>query len=172
MTTFEAGDYEGVVTGQGFGAAATGTPFLYLRVRVTGRVVGGGRTGPCPQLERDVRWYLTDHQVGARILREDLAVLGVSIADMMRLDLQDPEPITLIDRRIRLTCSHEVYRGEDREKWQVARPRAQVDPASLRAVAARFAALASRAPASPPPPVATTPVVGGDTSTDPSTPAN
>jgi hypothetical protein len=152
MPTYTPGRYRAGILDQGFDETAKGTPYFFLQLRVLSRT-DAGKPADCPQLERTYRQYLS-HEVGHRILRDDLGALGVEVDDLTRLDLASPDPVKLIGREIDVVCDHEIYNGRTVERWRIARPaRRKLSPDQVRALGARFAAGRTRTnPATPPSP--------------------
>jgi hypothetical protein len=137
-TTYGKGTYVAEVLEQGFTeSTAKGTPGFFLQVKIIGRYDVKGEIQECPQFERTWTQWLAN-ETGVNILRGDLKALGAEITDLTQLDPALPGHVSLVGRKIDLTCDLETFQGKQRERWGVARRRQKLDLTAVRALNDRF----------------------------------
>src|SRR5262245_8883246 len=121
-TTYSKGTYQAEVLDQGFEeSAAKGTPAFFLQLMIVGRYDTEGQLQDCPRYEPTHRQYLAN-ETGLNILKGELKALGVQVTDLAQLDRSVSGHISLVGRKIDVTCDIETYLGKPRERWSIPRP--------------------------------------------------
>lgn len=91
----------------------------------------------CETYQRSAYWVITEKTM--KFLPDKLAKVEVKIESFKEIG-KDPD---LLDRQVVMVCSHEEYKGEPKERWDVPRDSSGIDaPPPLNAAAtARLDAL-------------------------------
>ena len=119
-TTYSPGAYHARVTDNGFTKAANGEPKFFLQFLVLKRVGLDGIARECEQAHRHYYRVLRDSTISW--IRNDLRAIHVEFEKPSQLDPQFEGAVNMIDREITVYCSHNKYKGETREEWDI-RPR-------------------------------------------------
>jgi hypothetical protein len=84
-----------------------------------------------------------------------LKTLGIQVSDLTQLDAGAANAVTLVGRKIEVTCDHESYQGKLRERWGIPRARKKIAPGAVRGLNDKFGHLlrSDEAAPQPPPPV-------------------
>jgi hypothetical protein len=115
MELLPEGRYHAVICAHGLGVASTGTAFIWLECEVL-RPTQDPPEGmmSLPQV-RTVYLYLTPATI--QRTQADLRQLGWCGDDPLELD----DGQVLVGKECVLTCKHEDYRGQTRERWWLHR---------------------------------------------------
>jgi hypothetical protein len=144
------------VLDQGFEESSSkGTPGFFLRLKILNRYAADGQLEACQQYERVYTQFLAN-EIGIRILRSDLQTLGVEVTDLAQLDLAAADHLRLVGRKVDVICEVEVYKGRERERWSIPRPRKKLGLDDVRQLGSKYRHLLrdGNAPAPPAPPAA------------------
>lgn len=117
---FQNGVYLVEVIEQGFDKATTGTSQFYMKFRLLNAYDPNGAAAPCEQGERTCRHSLKNGSC-IRRLQLDLQSAGVQLDDVTRLAPGIPGGISLIGKKIKMTCRLEMFDGQMREHWDILR---------------------------------------------------
>jgi hypothetical protein len=122
-TTYANGKYLGEVIDQGFEETTKKkAPYFFLQLRILGRYDDGGELQDCPRYERTFKQYVNT-ETGVSILRGQLDTLGVEAPNLSSLAPGAAGHVSLVGRKIQVTCDHEPYEGKLSERWGIPRPR-------------------------------------------------
>ena len=150
---FEAGYYNGAVSGQGFSTSKQkGTPSFDIQVVVQEKINSVTQEkSPVTQAKRTIANYITPTTMepekgGTYAVLKALGVYG----DFADYDPDQPNHRSLVGTPVRLHCRHEEYKGEPKEVWRIVtgtgKPRNDAE-------AVKKLAVLSLPPLPPPPPV-------------------
>ncbi len=120
---YSNGRYLGRITDQALGRSKIkGTPEIAIQFEVRGGIDPADPEGEllsAPIGRRTVYLYITDGTY-EYVLR-DLATLGFDGDSFNKLDPQVLGYCDLTGKEVEFECRSEIYEGEEREKWSVAR---------------------------------------------------
>ncbi len=121
---YQPGEYWGDVVDHGFTEAKTGTPQLFVRFLVLGKV---SATNPAEyeesgeQLECTVYRPITDKTI--EFVTEDMERLGFHGTMFDEFKADGPGSFDIRGQQFKFFCKYEQYQGKQRPKWSIARER-------------------------------------------------
>ncbi|SRR5579871_769164 len=93
------------------------TPFVFFTFTLLNEIGGDGKPIKCPAFERTLYRYITPETIDF-VLR-DLQNLGYDREGFEYLDPNHPQAFVFAGKQITVTCKHEEYKGEDKERWDL-----------------------------------------------------
>lgn len=120
---YAPGEYIGEVVDQGINQAKTGTYQFFVRFAVVAKVdpslpEGANAIGVDNNYERTLFRAISEKT--SERLAHDLRQLGFNGDQWSDLDPRAADAWNLIGSDVRVICRHEVYNGENRERWDFA----------------------------------------------------
>lgn len=119
---YDEGSHVAEIIQQALTEANTGTAQLLLRVKILGTPDGDGSYTPHRnQYERSMYLALTEKTLP--FVTESLEAIGYTGNTLSQLDPQHIDCISLVGKQIDLWCKHELYQGNEKERWQISNRR-------------------------------------------------
>lgn len=117
-TMYSEGYYTGKIVRWGLGKSKDkGTPLVEFSIQITGKKESG-KVVSCHQAERQVVHYFTPNTIGFVV--RDLTALGYNHSTFDQLDPAHTDAYDFEGKEVELACKHEVYKEQDRERWDFA----------------------------------------------------
>jgi hypothetical protein len=113
------GRYKAIITQWGLGESREKkTPYVGFTFRLLHEIGGDGKPIKCPSFERTLYRYITSETIDFVV--RDLKSLGYDRDSFDYLDPKHPQAFSFKGKEIEVTCKHEKYKDEDKERWDFA----------------------------------------------------
>jgi hypothetical protein len=150
-TTYRKGKYRAIILDQWFDESRKKkTPGFFLLLKIVKRYGAKDELEACPEYERTYQQYLAN-ETGVNILLGDLKAIGVQITDPTQLLPDAPGAVRLAGKEIDVQCEIEMYNGQERERWRIARSQTKMTLDAVRALNDKFGHLFRNGEATPQP---------------------
>ncbi len=121
-TYYDPSEYWCEIVDHGLSPAKTGTPQIFIKFKVLGRVNAADPDQFDPdehQYERIMYQAITAATV--EFVLDKLEVIGFTGTAWSEFDRTNPNSQDLVGNSIKMYCKHETYNGELKERWDIAR---------------------------------------------------
>ena len=150
---YESAEYWCQIVDHGLSDAKTGTPQIFVKFKVLGRVNAADPEKfdeAEQQYERTMFKAITKDTVG--FVLDKLELLGFTGSAWSEFDRTNPDSQDLTGSSIKMYCKHELYKNEPKERWDVARGDNRMDAETTSKLDSLFGKeLRARAQAKPKP---------------------
>ena len=120
---YEEGLHAGEVLSQALTKSKTGTVQFVLRCKILGTATEEGYTPASQQYERTVYMAITAGTIDFVV--DTLKSIGYEKQSFKYLDPAVDGAHDFTGQQVDLWCKHDEYKGEQKEKWNISRPREQ-----------------------------------------------
>lgn len=118
---FEAGYYNGVVSGQGFSTSKQkGTPSFDIQVVVQEKINAVTQeVSPVTQAKRTIAHYITEGTMDPEKGGTYAVFKLLGVHDLEAYNPSNPDHTSLTGTKVRLHCRHTTYNNELKEEWRI-----------------------------------------------------
>jgi hypothetical protein len=121
-TYYEPGEYWCEIVDHGLSPAKTGTPQIFVKVKVLGRVnAADPKQYDADERQHERTMYQAVTTSTVEFVLDKLEAIGFTGVAWSEFDRANPNSQDLVGNSIKMYCKHESYNDELKERWDISR---------------------------------------------------